>query len=104
MITYLSMTAGKQLGFWQGPLVGAFALGVTSNVFARATKLPATLVSFPGMLSLMPGVLAYLGLFDATKAGPEHMLTVAWQLILTFVAIVAGVVVANTIVAPRVRL
>jgi uncharacterized membrane protein YjjP (DUF1212 family) len=104
LLVYISMTAGNQLGFWQGPFIGAFVLGILSNAFSRWRKLPATLVSFPSMLSLMPGVLAYLGLFDTAAIGLEHIPTVAWQLFITFVAIVIGLVVANTLVSPRVTL
>jgi len=104
LLTYISMTAGNRLGFWQGPFLGAFVLGILGNGFARWRKLPATLVTFPGMLSLMPGVLAYLGLFDAARIGPEAIPVIAWQLFITFVAIVIGLVVANTILSPKVTL
>ena len=101
LLTYIAMTVGNLAGFWQGPFLGAFVLGILGNIFARWRKLPATIVTLPGIMALTPGVVAYIGLFNVTSSGLEAISTAAWQIFVTFIALVIGFVVANTIVAPK---
>jgi uncharacterized membrane protein YjjP (DUF1212 family) len=84
-----------------GVLVGAFALGVLANAYARLFKRPAQVVSVPAVLLLVPGSLGLRGLsslFDRdTLTGVESVFG-------TFViamAIVAGLLIANAVVSPR---
>ncbi len=84
-----------------GVLVGAFALGVLANAYARLLKRPAQVVSVPAVLLLVPGSLGLRGLsslFDRdTLTGVESVFA-------TFViatAIVAGLLIANAVVSPR---
>jgi uncharacterized membrane protein YjjP (DUF1212 family) len=104
LLTYAGMTLGNQLGFWQGPLLGALVLGLYGNIFTRWKKLPATLVTLPGVMALMPGVVAYIGLFNMTASGVEALTTAAIQILVTAIAIVIGVIVANTLVSPKLTL
>jgi uncharacterized membrane protein YjjP (DUF1212 family) len=84
-----------------GVLVGAVALGVLANIYARLLKRPAQVVSVPAVLLLVPGSLGLRGLsslFDRdTVTGVESVFA-------TFViamAIVAGLLIANAVVSPR---
>lgn len=104
LLTYAGMTLGNQLGFWQGPLLGALVLGLYGNIFARWKKLPATLVTLPGVMALVPGIIAYIGLFNMTASGIEALTTAAIQILVTAIAIVIGVIVANTLVSPKLTL
>jgi uncharacterized membrane protein YjjP (DUF1212 family) len=104
LLTYAGMTLVNQLGFWQGPFLGALVLGLSGNVVARWKRLPATLVTLPGVMALMPGVIAYIGLFNMTASGVEALSTAAIQIMVTAIAIVIGVIVANTLVSPKLTL
>jgi uncharacterized membrane protein YjjP (DUF1212 family) len=105
VLTYAGMTVGNQLGFWEGPFLGALVLGICGNVFARWRKLPATIVTLPGVMALLPGVVAYIGLLNTVAGGGvQAVTTAAWQILVTVVALIVGVIVANTIVSPKVTL
>jgi uncharacterized membrane protein YjjP (DUF1212 family) len=105
MLTYTGMTLGNQIGFWQGPFLGAFVLGICGNVFARWRKLPATIVTLPGVMALLPGVVAYIGLLNTVAGGAvQAVTTAAWQILVTVTALLIGVIVANAIVSPKVTL
>jgi uncharacterized membrane protein YjjB (DUF3815 family) len=89
------------MGGQLGVLVGAVALGVLANAYARLLKRPAQVVSVPAVLLLVPGSLGLRGLaslFDRdTLTGVESVFA-------TFViatAIVAGLLIANAVVSPR---
>jgi uncharacterized membrane protein YjjB (DUF3815 family) len=105
MLTYTGMTLGNQIGFWQGPFLGAFVLGICGSVFARWRKLPATIVTLPGVMALLPGVVAYIGLLNTVAGGAvQAVTTAAWQILVTVTALLIGVIVANAIVSPKVTL
>jgi uncharacterized membrane protein YjjP (DUF1212 family) len=105
LLTYAGMTMGNRFGFWQGPFLGALVLGICGNVFARWRKLPATIVTLAGVLALVPGVVAYIGLANsATGGGVQALTAAAWQILVTVVALIVGMIVANTIVSPKVTL
>jgi len=84
-----------------GVVVGAFAVGVLGNVFARLMERPAQVVQVPAMLLLVPGSMGFRGMASLlghdTLSGVE---TVFAMFVVAF-AIVAGLLIANAVVSPR---
>ncbi len=82
------------------PFFGAFAVTVVANLAARLARKPSSLVAVPGLLTLVPGSLGLRGmttmLDDAIK-GVELL----FQTGFVAVGLVAGVLVAHVVVAPR---
>ncbi|MBA3397234.1 MAG: threonine/serine exporter family protein [Deltaproteobacteria bacterium] len=98
--------AGNRLGAtWldaqMGVLVGAFAVGVLANVFARLMERPAQVVLVPAVLLLVPGSMGFRGMTSLlghdTLTGVE---TVFAMFVVAF-ALVAGLLIANAVVSPR---
>ncbi|MBK9072181.1 MAG: threonine/serine exporter family protein [Myxococcales bacterium] len=99
---YLGKTLGSSvLGNNLGALLGAFVLGMLTNLYARLLSRPSQVVQVPAVLILVPGSMGYRG-FDAllehhTMAGVET----TFQMFIAATTIVAGLLVANATVAPR---
>lgn len=98
--------AGNRIGAtWldaqMGVLVGAFAVGVLANVFARLMERPAQVVLVPAVLLLVPGSMGFRGMTSLlghdTLTGVE---TVFAMFVVAF-ALVAGLLIANAVVSPR---
>jgi len=96
-----SRAGGAWLDSQMGALVGAFALGVLSNVYARLLDRPAQVVQVPAVLLLVPGSTGFRGMSSLLD---KHTLTGVETLFAMFVvaiAIAAGLLVANAFVSPR---
>lgn len=82
------------------PFFGAMAVTAAANLAARLGRKPATLVSVPGLLLLVPGSIGLRGmtamLDDAVK-GMELL----FQAGFVAVSLAAGVLVAHVIITPR---
>lgn len=104
LVTYAALTLGNQAGVWQGALAGGIAVGLFANVWARMTHLPAHVTKLPAVMVLMPGVVAYIGIFDAASGtGAEALAAAAGTIMQTVFALVVGLIVANVVVAPWVE-
>lgn len=83
------------------PLLGATALGVAGNAFARLRDRPAAIVVVPGLILLVPGSLGARSLSallsDDVVGGVETAFTMAF----VAAALVCGLLLANAIVTPR---
>jgi uncharacterized membrane protein YjjP (DUF1212 family) len=97
---WLGGSAGV-LGGQLGVMVGAFALGVLANVYARRLERPAQVVAVPAMLLLVPGSMGFRGMASLldhdTLTGVESVFA---MFVFAF-AIVAGLLIANAVVSPR---
>lgn len=100
LISYGGLTLGSQIGVWHGTFLGAFCLGVYSNILSRLQKLPVTIFSFPAVMVLLPGIVAYIGLFNLATDGTEAIVNASLQVLQSVVALIMGLIVANTI-APQ---
>jgi len=79
-----------------GAFVGAFALGIYSNIFSRLMKLPSSIVKLLGLVVLVPGSKVYMGLNIAVSG--ENILNttdIGSQAFLIFMSLVAGLIFAN---------
>ena len=85
-----------------GAFVGAFVLGVYSNLFSRITKLPSSIVKLLGLVVLVPGSKVYIGLNTAISG--QAMLNaenIGSQTFLIFMSLVAGLIFANVALPSR---
>jgi uncharacterized membrane protein YjjP (DUF1212 family) len=89
------------LGSQLGVLVGALALGVLSNLYARLLGRPAQVVSVPAMLLLVPGSMGFRGMASLLDRDTLTGVESVFAMFVVALAIVAGLLVANAIVSPR---
>ena len=98
-IAYASASAGgSAFGVVAGMFLGALAVGVFSNAFARFTKAPSSVLSTQGIILLVPGSTTYLILNQWVNgtpiiAGSET----SSQALMMFVSLVAGLLFANAL-------
>ncbi|AQS38395.1 hypothetical protein Sps_03253 [Shewanella psychrophila] len=99
---FSSMLGGIYLGDSIGIFIGAFAVGVYSNLFARWMKAPASIALLQGIVILVPGSKTYIGLntliLGETMLNQSHIGT---QVFLIFMSLIAGLIFANVAVPPR---
>jgi uncharacterized membrane protein YjjP (DUF1212 family) len=99
---YVATRFGTEwLGGQLGVLVGAFALAVLANLYARFLDRPAQVVSVPALLLLVPGGMGFRGMSSMlghdTLTGVETL----FAMFVVATSIVAGQLVANAVVSPR---
>lgn len=89
-------------GITLGAFLGAFVVGVYANFFARWRNAPASLVTLPGIVVLVPGSKLYVGL-DTVVSGNQIISVdqIGVQSFLLFMSLVAGLVFASAVVEPR---
>lgn len=89
-------------GITLGAFLGALSIGIYANLFARWKNAPASLVSLPGIVVLVPGSKVYVGL-DSVVNGQQivAMDQVGVQSFLLFMSLVAGLIFASALVEPR---
>ena len=97
---------GNRIGAeWLGPgmgaLVGAFALGVLSNAFARVAKRPAQVIQVPAVFTLVPGSMGFRGLDSLLDHDTLTGVETVFAMFIVATAIVAGLLIANAVVSPR---
>ena len=89
------------LGPQMGVLVGAFALGVLSNLYARLLDRPAQVVSVPAVLLLVPGSMGLRGMTSLLDKETLTGIETVFAMFIVATAIVAGLLIANAVFAPR---
>src|SRR5690606_2145335 len=82
-------------------LVGAFALGVLSNVYARLLDRPSQVVSVPAMLLLVPGGMGFRGMASLLDRDTLTGVDTLFAMFIVATSIVAGLLVATALVSPR---
>ncbi len=97
----VSRAGGVELSLELQSFLGALAVGLISNLFARALDRPASVPLMPGILLLVPGSFGYraLDLFLARDAVAG--LETGFQAALVAVALVGGLLVSNVLLPPR---
>jgi uncharacterized membrane protein YjjP (DUF1212 family) len=84
-----------------GPFVGAFAVGIVGNLYARYLDRPASVAQMPGMLLLVPGTVGYSSLISFLEAGPMEGTELAFRTAMVGSALVGGLLAANALIPPR---
>lgn len=98
--------AGSRYGSaWLGPqmgvMVGAFALGVLANVYARRLDRPAQVVSVPAVLLLVPGSMGLRGMTSLLDQETLTGIETVFAMFVVATSIVAGLLIASAVVSPR---
>jgi uncharacterized membrane protein YjjB (DUF3815 family) len=89
------------LGGQLGVLVGAFALGILGNVYARFLGRPAQIVLIPAMMLLVPGSMGFRGMASLLARDTLTGVETVFAMFVVAVAIVGGLILANATFSPR---
>ena len=89
------------LGTELGVFAGATFLGLGSNVFSRISRNPSAIVLIPGMIMLVPGGMGFRGLSALLRGDVVSGVETLFLVTLVAIALVTGLLVANTLIPPR---
>jgi uncharacterized membrane protein YjjP (DUF1212 family) len=84
-----------------GTFAGAFAVALAGNVYERWRRRPSAVIVVPGILLLVPGSVGFRSLTSLIDREPVTGIETAFSMILTAIALVAGMLVAGVIVPER---
>jgi len=90
------------LGVELGTFAGAFAVALASSAYERWRHRPASVVSVPGILLLVPGSVGFRSLTSLMERQAVAGIETAFSMILTAMALVAGLLIAG-VIAPEQR-
>lgn len=97
-----SQVGGRVLGPELGMFLGAFAVGLGSNLFARAFDRPEAITEVPGILILVPGSVGFRSITALLDREVTSGIETAFQMLLIAISLVAGLLIAN-LVLPKPR-
>lgn len=82
--------------------LGAFALGVYANVYARIANQPSTIVAMHGLIVLVPGSKTYIGL-NSFISGQDFVQAdhIGQEVFIIFMSLLAGLIFANVVAPSR---
>ncbi len=89
------------LGDQLGAVVGALALGVLANAYARWLQRPAQVVLVPSVLLLVPGSMGFRGMASLLERDTLTGVEAVFAMFVVAIAIVAGLLLSNAVVSPR---
>lgn len=110
---YLPIACAGAIGFYGGRLglvlfgaelgaaVGAFAVGIASNLWSRVRDQPAAVTVLPGIILLVPGSLGLRSLYSFMSDDTLVGLDSAASVLLVAVSIVFGLLLANGLLPSR---
>ena len=84
-----------------GAALGAFCLGVFSNLLARWLYQPAAISLLPGLLLLVPGSIGFRSLSSLIERDVLSGVDTGFTMVLTAISLVTGLFLANLIVPSR---
>lgn len=96
-----SQLVGPLLGAEVGALVGAFAVGIAAHAFARWRDQPVVLLLVPGILTLVPGSVGFLGIRRMLEADTITGIDTGLRMLLIAVALAVGVMLSTLALPPR---
>ncbi len=104
-IAYFGTVLGADyLGEGLGSFVGALLVGLYSNTWSRAMNTSSLVIMLHGVVLLVPGSKAYIGLNQVVEGvGSDPLLPqqIGVQAFMIFMSILAGLIFANTILPAR---
>lgn len=102
VLGYAGLVAGQEaLGTVLGASVGALTVGLAANAFERFNFGPAQVPLVPGVLLLVPGSLGFRSLTAMLDENFDTGVSTGFTMILTAVALAAGLLVANVVLPAR---
>jgi uncharacterized membrane protein YjjB (DUF3815 family) len=105
VLTYIGVMLGSEVySTFSGTLLGAVVAGLLANIWASKTMRPTSIMLVPSITVLVSGSIGFRGLLNAaagqTGQGVEQFL----QMFVVALTIAAGLLVANTIIRPKITL
>ena len=97
----VSWSAEPRFGIEVASFLAAFAVGSTSNLYARVRDIPALVALSPGMLILVPGSVGYRSLSALLEQQTVEGVQFGFTMILIGANLVGGLLVSNVIVPPK---
>lgn len=88
------------LGPALGASIGSLLVGIMANLYERRGLGPATVPLVPGVLLLVPGSIGYRSMASLLDQNVVVGVATGFTMLLTAVAIAAGVLMANVLVPP----
>jgi len=92
------------LGPQFGVGLGAFALGLGSNLYTRIKHRPSVVTLLPGLMVLVPGGLGFKGLEFIIQKQLVVGLDTAFQAVFVAIALLTGLLLAHAAVTPKTAL
>ncbi len=89
------------LGAGIGAFVGAFAVSLFANLYGRLGRRPSPVVLVPGLLVLVPGTIGFRGVVALLESEVISGIDAGFTMILTAVALVAGLLTAAAVLPGR---
>jgi len=84
-----------------GVFLAGLAIGASSNLYARIARRPGALVREPGVILLVPGSVGFRTLSLMFERDVSQGLDVGFTLLAILVALVAGLLFGDLLIAPR---
>ena len=101
-ISYLTTRfASPALGAELGLFIAAFVITVLSNLYARWTNRPGATFRLPGLILLVPGSVGFRSLTFVFEKDVFLGLDTAFSVVTLIAALVAGLLLGNSVVPPR---
>lgn len=101
-LSYLSSRlATPALGAELGLFVASFIVSVSSNVYSRWAGRPGATFRLPGLILLVPGSVGFRSLYFVFEKDVFLGLDTAFTVVTLIAALVAGMVLGNSLVPPR---
>jgi uncharacterized membrane protein YjjP (DUF1212 family) len=105
LLAWTSSTFGGLLGSpVLAAFVGALAVGLAGNLFARWSRRPASIVQLPGLILLVPGSIGMKSLSALLGQDVLAGLETGFFALLVAVALATGLILASALVPPRMSL
>jgi uncharacterized membrane protein YjjP (DUF1212 family) len=102
MLGYVTTrVAGAAQGAEFGVFMAGLVVGMAANAYARWRRRPGALVRVPGIILLVPGSVGFRSLFFVFEGNVERGLDTAISVLALLLSLVAGLLFANVLVAPR---
>ncbi|HEX4950876.1 MAG TPA: threonine/serine exporter family protein [Blastocatellia bacterium] len=98
-----SRGGAKWIGPELGPFIGALTVGTASGIYSRLLQRPMTVTLAPGILLLVPGSLGFRSIASLLDNQIIPGVGIAVQMILTAMALVAGILISNILIPVRKR-
>ncbi|MEJ6347743.1 threonine/serine exporter family protein [Holzapfeliella sp. He02] len=88
MVYWIGSNSGS--GHLMAYLLGAFAVGILSIVFARTKKMPVIIFNIPAIVPLVPGVTAYQAVRQIVTGGIDEAMRLSFTVLMITGAIAVG--------------
>ncbi|HNG92970.1 MAG TPA: threonine/serine exporter family protein [Acidobacteriota bacterium] len=97
---------GARTGAWMlgpelGVCLGALLVGLAGNLYNKYKKRPAAVLLVPGIMLLVPGSVGYGSVAKFLEKDVVSGVEAAFRMILVAIALVTGLLLANTTMPPR---